>query len=214
MAQMPASASKLTLKSDLTEDDFASVKSAFENPEYWNEKNIIGNSDPNAERSQCIRIVHYNRRFRGFRPYQAVWWITKGPFDSDKWEISHACTCEHSGGYSSCINIHHMRLEPKKMNLNERRPHQKDLRIYSQKTKFNWPQEPMFLTTIGKAANCKHKDNGRKDDDEDDEGYPEYPCFMNLRKINKKGSILGQHWYVEPKWTGPKIYPKAADDAK
>ena len=208
MAQLPTS--KLTLTSDLTEDDFVSVKSAFANQQHWNEKNIVGNSDQNAERTRCIRVVK-NKRFRGLLPYQAAWWITNGPFDTDKWTISHICTSETSGGCSRCVNVKHMRLETLDMNLNKRRPHQIDLRKFWDKKKFSWPKfnkQPLFLETIGMEANCDHNDNGRKDDDEDDVGYPGYPCFMNIRTIN----IKGHYWCEEPQWTGPKSIPKVADN--
>ena len=216
MAQLPV-ASKLTLMSDLTEDDFVSVKSAFDSQQHWNEKNIVGNSDPEAERTLCIRVVNRIKRFRGLRSYQAAWWITNGPFDTDEWEISHICTSETSG-YSGCINVLHMRLETKKMNMHERRKHQDALRKFRNNTRSTWPKDkqgPLYLTTIGHEKNCEHKfkeEDGARKDDENDEGYPEYPCFMNIHTINKKETIKGQRWFEEPKWTEPKILPKAADD--
>ena len=240
MAQPAEKKERLNCKSVLTEKTFNELKAAFADNKYWNEKNLFGvhhgdGNDP-LYRTPCIRYVDSNhkngipspKRYGDLRANQGVWLLFNGSFNSDDLTISHICTSEPSTvgpKMNKCLNPLHMRLEPQRINVGERRACQQALRDEAkdrkEKGKFKKIEHAtLFLKDTGAAENCTHQ----LDEDLDqhnpcfkkgDEGT--YPCFMNIGKINRGGPVKGQVWPsgMDPQFADlqrkiSKIYPSEA----
>lgn len=80
-------------------------------------KKIKGDDDPNSYRSPCTILKYPGRQNGNLYAYQAIWVMQKGPVRDAEKEISHMCCTEGGRWPNPCINVEHMRLESKRVNL-------------------------------------------------------------------------------------------------
>ena len=187
----------LNLQSSLSESDTEDLLWAFCSKKYWKWKVFSGNEEEKSDRTECIHVVFYTRRFRNLFPHQAAWLLARGnpPLGLT---ISHQCAHGKRGKrgkkgkkgkkekrekestsirISPCINVLHMRCEPIKWN-NARIPDQRALVTFkwSSLRKLKGFKGPKFLMDIdGHDANCVH-----------DENHEDDACFINCGSDNKK----------------------------
>ena len=175
----------LNLRSVLSDADAVGILLEFAEGD-WARKNVLGDESSKSERSPCIKVKKWWKRHRNLYPFQAIWLLIFGPVP-DGYTVSHQCVCKkkhpHSNDrVSSCVNIHHMKLELIPVNSG-RNTHQRDLKKYQESNQSRVQlRGAIFLDSISGRQRCTHSSN-------DD------PCFINCRLIK---TVRGLFWFDPP----------------
>ena len=165
----------LNLHSVWTEEDCRGIQYELDTGK-WKKKNLVGSVLKPVPHTPCIRCINYWKKHRGMLPYQAVWGLAKGPITIAGVEISHMCASDNNRGISQCINIHHMKLESHRMNLQRGKEQERLVTYWKAHRMTRSFNGPLFLIDIGEAGRRTTRNSS----------------FLNCNLFNTKHEVF---WY-------------------